>query len=130
MNRRRRFDVKKPRALTPADLLCRGVLATMGFDVNTFAIFEVWDRLLGAEASKARAVGLKGRKLYVEVDSHVRWHDLTLRKPALLQRLNGHFSQQKPISDIMISLANSRRETGPATAPWSPPLKRFQIPKS
>lgn len=81
------------------------VLKSLGFDPNSYAVFEIWDRLLGREAERARAVGLKGSDLCVEVDSSARLHDLTLRKRQLLKKLNGHFGPRAFISDIIFSLA-------------------------
>ncbi|HOW27440.1 MAG TPA: DUF721 domain-containing protein [Elusimicrobiota bacterium] len=89
--------------------LLESSLKKLGFDKERFAVFEVWDRLLGPEAAKARAVGLKGTRLCVEVDSNARLHDITLRKRTLLKKVNGHFGTNNVISDIIFTLAGHNK---------------------
>ncbi|HRY29671.1 MAG TPA: DciA family protein, partial [Elusimicrobiota bacterium] len=72
-----------------------------------YAVFEIWDRLLGVQATRAKAVGLQGRRLCVEVDSSARLHDLMLRKRTLLRKLNEHFGTRPVISDIILQLAQN-----------------------
>jgi hypothetical protein len=100
----------KKKELVDANRLFAGLLKKLGYDPESYAVFEIWDRLLGAQASKARAVGLKGPALHVEVDSSARLHDLTLRKRDLLKKLNGHFGTRRPISDIILQLASAQTE--------------------
>jgi hypothetical protein len=68
---------------------------------TVYALFDLWDRLLGPEAQKARAVGVRDGRLYVEVDTPVRTHGLALRKRELLKKLNAPFGGNAPLSDII-----------------------------
>jgi hypothetical protein len=90
-----------------SERMVEDVLKKLGFDPKSYAVFEIWDRLLGWEANRAKAIGLKGTDLCVEVDSSARLHDLTLRKRQLMKRLNEHFGPRAFISDIIFSLAGS-----------------------
>jgi predicted nucleic acid-binding Zn ribbon protein len=100
---------KKPRALTPANALFQSLLEKLGYQGDLYAVFDVWDRLLGAQATRARATGLRGTRLCVEVDSSARIHDLMLRKRKLLKDLNQHFGPRTVISDIIFELADRKR---------------------
>ena len=103
------YTIKQRKSPPPVvgDKMVKVVLKNLGFDPNSYAVFEIWDRLLGREAERARAVGLKGSDLCVEVDSSARLHDLTLRKRQILKKLNGHFGPRPFLSDIIFSLAGS-----------------------
>ncbi len=107
---RKYSDKKKKKELVDAQALFRGVLGRLGYRPERYAVFDIWDRLLGAQASKAKAVGLKGRRLYVEVDSSARMHDITLRKRNLIQKLNQHFGTERVIFDIIVQLSSSTEE--------------------
>ncbi len=98
----------KPKVLRPASQVVAPWLEKLGLNPEAAAVFEAWDRLLGAEAKRARAVGLKGRVLYVAVDHSARLHDLTLRKPSLLRKLQGFFgSRSEPVvSDIIFRISD------------------------
>lgn len=98
----------KKKELVAGDKLVPPILEKIGYRPQSYAVFEVWDRLLGAQAAKARAVGLKRDRLVVEVDSSVRLHDLMLRKRGLLKKINGHFGTRPVISDIILQLAPGR----------------------
>ncbi len=101
---KRRFDSKdqpKPKRLVSAQELLKGILARTGYDANQYALFDLWDSLLGPEAQKARAVGVRDGRLYVEVDTPVRTHGLALRKRELLKKLNAPFGGTTPLSDII-----------------------------
>ena len=112
-----RLRGKKPKVLRPARLIVSPWLEKLGSRPQSLAVFEAWDRLLGAEASKARAVGMKQSVLYVDVDSSARMHDLTLRKPGLLRKLQGFFgpgthdpfATGKAVSDIIFRLSDEKR---------------------
>ncbi len=91
----------KPKRLVSAQELLKGVLNRTGYDANQYALFELWDRLLGPEADKARAVGVRDGRLYVAVDTPVRTHGLVLRKRELLKKLNAPFGGTAPLSDII-----------------------------
>lgn len=95
--------------LVAAEKLFQGLLSRLGYDSRRYAVFEVWDRILGPQAAQAQAVGLKGDRLCVEVDSSARMHDLMLRKAQILKKLNGHFGTPAVISDIIVQLAPGRR---------------------
>lgn len=103
----RRKGPKEPpiKELVAAERLVNGWLRILGYDAAHLAVFEAWDRLLGAEADRARAVGLKNGHLMVETDTSARLHDLTLRKPSLLGKLRGHFGPSCLVSDIILKLA-------------------------
>ncbi|MBL0058919.1 MAG: DUF721 domain-containing protein [Elusimicrobia bacterium] len=92
---------KKPKILVSARELLSGVLARTGYDPGHYALFELWDSLLGAEAQKARAVGVRDGRLYVEVDTPVRTHGLALRKRELIKKMNAAFGGTAPLSDII-----------------------------
>jgi hypothetical protein len=104
---------RSPRGPVSAQRLFEGLLKNVGFNPGHFAVFEIWDNLLGREASRARAVGLQGGTLHVEAASPAHVHDLTLRKKTLLKKLNQHFGGRAVISDIMIRLPDARRKTAP-----------------
>lgn len=91
----------KPKRLVSAQELLKGILARTGYDANQYALFELWDNLLGPDARKARAVGVRDGRLYVEVDTPVRTHGLALRKRELLKKLNAPFGGSAPLSDII-----------------------------
>jgi hypothetical protein len=91
----------KPKRLVSAQEVLKGILARTGYNANQYALFELWDRLLGPEAQKARAVGVRDGRLYVEVDTPVRTHGLALRKRDLLKKLNAPFGGTAPLSDII-----------------------------
>lgn len=91
----------KPKKLAAAKDLIAAVLAKTGFRTGDFPVFEAWDRAVGPDAGKARAVGLKNGRLFVEVDSPVRTHGLTLRKRELLKKINAAFGGSAPVSDII-----------------------------
>ena len=90
-----------PKKLVSAKDVLAGVLNRPGYDPSVFALFDLWDRLLGAEADKAKAVGFRGGRLYVEVDTSVRTHGLVLRKRELIKKINGAFGGSAPLSDII-----------------------------
>ncbi len=90
-----------PKRLVSAQELLKGVLARTGYDADQYALFDLWDRLLGLDAQKARAVGVRNGRLYVEVDTPVRTHGLALRKRELLKKLNAPFGGTAPLSDII-----------------------------
>jgi predicted nucleic acid-binding Zn ribbon protein len=96
---------KKQSIAVSGEKMVQGLLKAMGFDPNAYAVFEVWDRLLGKEAEKAKAVGIKGKDLCVSVDSGARLQDLMLRKRGLLKKLNEHFGARPIISDIIFNLS-------------------------
>jgi predicted nucleic acid-binding Zn ribbon protein len=109
--------IRKPKVkvLAPAQDLVAPWLAKLGITPGVVVVFEAWDRLLGAEAAKASAVGLKNAVLYVDVDSSARIHDLSLRKPRLLKRLKDYVGERRglvgtkeTVSDIIFSLARDR----------------------
>lgn len=93
--------------LRPAKAVIAAVLARSGYEPRHYALFDVWDRLLGPQAAKARAVGVKNGRLYVDVDSSVRLHTLTLRKRELVKKMNGAFGQDAPLSDIIFRLGTT-----------------------
>jgi predicted nucleic acid-binding Zn ribbon protein len=95
---------RRPKILQAARDIVAPWLAKLGITPDALAVFEAWDRLLGPECSRARAVGLKGTVLYIEADHSARLHDLTLRKPTLLRRLNDYLAKARPLSDIRFSL--------------------------
>lgn len=99
--KRRGLGEKPPKKLVSARELLAGALSRTGYNPSSFALFEMWDRLLGREAEKARAVGVKGGRLYVEVDTSVRTHGLALRKRELLKKMNAPFGANAPLSDII-----------------------------
>lgn len=98
---------KRPKGLIPAQNLVTGLLAKLGYNQDFFAVFEIWDRLLGHQAQKARATGIKHGRLYVEVDSNAHMHDISLRKRQLVKKLNDHFGTRRVISDIILELAKT-----------------------
>jgi predicted nucleic acid-binding Zn ribbon protein len=103
--------VKKKRAkvLVEGSTLLKPVLEKLGYNPVNYAVFEAWDRLIGAAAGKARAAGLKDGKLIVDVDASARLHDLTLRKPQLLKKLQGFFGgagAKPPVSDIIFRISD------------------------
>jgi predicted nucleic acid-binding Zn ribbon protein len=109
---------KKRKVLSPAKDIVAPWLEKLGLKPQVLAVFDAWDRLLGPEAAKARAVGMKGPVLHVETDSSARLHDLTLRKAGLLKRLQGFFGEQGPrapfetgktVSDIIFRLAEDEK---------------------
>lgn len=107
---------QRPKGLIPAQRLLTALLGKLGYDPDVYAVFEIWDRLLGYQAARARAVGLKGRHLYVEVDSNAHMHDIMLRKRQLLKKLNDHFGTRRVISDIILEFAKTpaaRRKFSP-----------------
>lgn len=93
-----------PKTLVSAGDVLAGVLKRTGYDPREYALFELWDRLLGREAVRARAVGLKNNRLYVEVDTSVRLYGLTLRKRDILKKLNAAFGGTAPLSDIILRI--------------------------
>ncbi len=101
--------VRPPRikTLQPARVLFQAALERAGFRPSDYPLFELWDRLLGREADKARAMGVKNRRLFVDVDNSVRLHGLTLRKRELLKKLNGAFGGSAPLSDIIFRLGTA-----------------------
>lgn len=103
---------KKPKVLSPAQAVVAPWLAKLGLNSESVAVFEAWDRLVGAEAGKARAAGIKGTTLHVDVDHSARLHDLTLRKPQLLRKLQGFFGgkggKPPPVSDIIFRLSDDK----------------------
>jgi predicted nucleic acid-binding Zn ribbon protein len=101
---KRRFDSKaqpRPKRLVSAQELLKSVLGRTGYDATQYALFDLWDSLLGPEAQKARAVGVRDGRLYVEVDTPVRTHGLALRKRELLKKINAPFGGTPPLSDII-----------------------------
>jgi hypothetical protein len=102
--RGRRGGTEKPKELVPGDRLVQGLLRRLGFDPQSYAIFEIWDRLLGRQAERVRATGLQDGRLVVEVDSSAHLHDITLRKRQLLRKLNEHFGTRTVVSDIILQL--------------------------
>ncbi|MBK8871061.1 MAG: DUF721 domain-containing protein [Elusimicrobia bacterium] len=100
--RRRLSGRDKPvKRLVSAQELFSGILSKSGYDPAVYALFELWDRLMGAESQKARAVGVRNGRLYVEVDTPVRTHGLALRKRELLKKMNAPFGGNAPLSDII-----------------------------
>lgn len=106
---------RRAKRLSPAGALLTPWLSKLGISPQSLAVFEAWDRLLGAEAAKARAVGLKGTVLYVEADHSARLHDLTLRKPGLLRRLKDYVGKAPSsvgtgdaVSDIIFRISDGR----------------------
>jgi predicted nucleic acid-binding Zn ribbon protein len=100
-----RIYKKRERKLTNGQDMVATWLGRLGFDARHVAVFDMWDRMLGRESEKAKAVGLKGQRLCVQVDSHARMHDLLLRKRTLLKQLNDYFGKDAPISDIILELS-------------------------
>jgi len=99
-----------PKKLIDGQTLFHAILQRLNFDPALYAVFEIWDRVLGPQSTRARAVGLKSGRLLVEVDSHARLHDLTLRKRGLLKKINGHFGVGTGLSDIIFRLTTARKE--------------------
>ena len=100
--RRRVSGRDKPeKRLVSAQELFSGILSKTGYDPAVYALFDLWDRLMGAESQKARAVGVRNGRLYVEVDTPVRTHGLALRKRELLKKMNAPFGASAPLSDII-----------------------------
>lgn len=93
----------KRKELVSAQNLVNGYLKKVGFDPERYAAFDVWDSLLGNMASHARAVGIRGGKIHVEVDSSVHLQELTLRKKEILRKLNGYLGRQK-IKDVLFKI--------------------------
>ena len=63
----------------------------------------------GPPGPRAGAAGFKGTALYVDVDHSARLHDLTLRKPQLLKKLNGYLIRpgaKAPVSDIIFKISD------------------------
>jgi predicted nucleic acid-binding Zn ribbon protein len=58
-------------------------------------------------------MGVKGAVLYVDVDHSARLHDLTLRKPRLLKKLQGFFGEKgagsAAVSDIIFRISDDKR---------------------
>lgn len=99
---RRSGDRNAPaKRLVSAQELFTGILSKTGYDPTVYALFDLWDRLMGAESEKARAVGVRNGRLYVEVDTPVRTHGLALRKRELLKKMNAPFGGTAPLSDII-----------------------------
>jgi len=109
---RRRYDSstqRKPKELLAANAMVDKLLRKLGYSPENYVVFDLWDRLLGPDAGKARAVGRQGDRLVVEVDSHARLHDLLLRKRTILKKLNALMGTQRPISDIIVKMGAARR---------------------
>lgn len=97
----------KKKFLKPAENLIQDTLARSGFRAADFPLFQLWDNVLGRESAHAQAVGVKNRRLYVDVDSSARLHTLTMRKRELLQKINGAFGGNAPLSDIILRLGKT-----------------------
>jgi predicted nucleic acid-binding Zn ribbon protein len=95
------LSASKPKRLVSAQELLAGILTRKGYDPVHYALFDLWDRLLGNEAQNARAVGVRDGRLYIEVDTPVRTHGLALRKRELLKKMNAPFGGRPPLSDII-----------------------------
>jgi predicted nucleic acid-binding Zn ribbon protein len=98
---------RRERRLTAAGTLLEKALGRSGFDPAAYPVFEIWDRILGPEAEKARAVGVKAGRLYVDVDNNMRMHELTLRKRSILRALQTAFGGRAPVSDIILRLGDT-----------------------
>jgi predicted nucleic acid-binding Zn ribbon protein len=98
---------KPKKVLRLAGQLIQDTLERSGFRPTDYPLFQLWDNVLGREASHAQAVGVKNRRLYIDVDTSARLHTLTLRKRELLQKINGAFGGNAPLSDIILRLGKN-----------------------
>ena len=88
--------------------LIEKLLKRLGYEPGRLAVFEVWDRMMGQEARRFRAVGIKRDRLCVEVDSSAHMHELLLRRRNLMRKMSEYFGGKTPVRDIVPQLASAR----------------------
>ena len=67
------------------------VTRQLGIDDTTLAIVKIWDIELGPLAAHAKLMGVKEGHLLVEVTSSTYLQEITLRRTAILKKINQHF---------------------------------------
>ncbi len=110
---------KKPEklSLTLSKLLtARGMASRL----SEYRILGQWEKAVGRTiAAHARPVSLKGKKLYLAVDSAAWMQQLSLLKPEIIEKVNRGFGKEA-IKDITLNLgevAAPERALPEATAP-------------
>ena len=105
----------KPKRLVSAQELLKGVLNRTGYDANQYALFELWDRLLGPEADKARAVArakaLAAAAKAKAMGLHVAAVDIADDKLKLAEELGADLTVNAATTD---PVATVQREAGGA----------------
>lgn len=79
------------------------LLGLLGFDSNTYAVFDIWDRETRGLVRGCEAVGIQGRKLRVQVPSTVHRQELIYAKERIIARVNQAMGR-KAIIDIQFDL--------------------------
>lgn len=88
----------------PAKLAVEGILAKLGFDPATYAVFDAWDREARALAPGCEAVGMQGTRICVSVPSAAHRQEIFYSKKRIIDRLNQALGR-RAITDIQFELA-------------------------
>ncbi len=76
----------------------------LGGRLKEYRIFGKWEKIVGGViASHARPVSLRGKKLFVAVDSSAWMQQLTMLKPAIIEKANNAIGKGA-IGDIALRL--------------------------
>ena len=101
------------------------LLRARGLDgrLSEYHILGQWRKSVGAAIARhAQPVSLRGKKLYLSVDSPAWMQQLSLLKPVLIEKINGSLGRQA-INDIALKLGEVEASERPREEPVAlPPL--------
>jgi hypothetical protein len=101
------------------------LLRARGLDgrLSEYHILGQWQKSVGAAIARhAQPVSLRGKKLYLSVDSPAWMQQLSLLKPVLIEKINGSLGRQA-INDIALKLGEVESSERPQEEPVVlPPL--------
>lgn len=79
--------------------------------LNGYRIFGQWEQSVGPViAQHARPVSVRGKKLFLVVDSPAWMQQLSMMKPEIIEKVNGNL-RKEAISDIKLDLGQVGRAT-------------------
>lgn len=76
----------------------------LGLTEDTFALMQVFERVMGPMAGSVKLEAIQRTTLIVEVASSVHLQEMTLRKREIINKINQHFGGKRVVKDIKLKL--------------------------
>jgi len=92
---------KQREGLVKAKDVIEELLKKYDLTPDSYAVFEIWNKELGALAKKVKLAGKDKGCLLVKVDNPVYLQEIKVRKKEFIDKINGHFGK-KVVDDIKV----------------------------
>lgn len=73
--------------------IVKDVLKKYGLDLETYTLFEVWEKELGPVAKKIKLMGRNKKCFLVQIESPAYRQELRYRKKEFIRKINDYFNK-------------------------------------